>query len=282
VFGRYLEDRRLMLAGKLSLVLPAYNESENIEVVVGRALEVLPRVTSAYEIVVVDDGSRDGTAAIVDRLAEQHPGVRAVHHEVNRGYGAALTSGFRAATGDAIMFMDADRQFDIADISALLPYVPHFDIVAGYRIQRRDPLYRRLYGKLFGLAVWVLFGLRLRDIDCAFKIFRADLIRDIELTTPGALINTELLTRAKRRGATIEQVGVRHYPRPAGESSGGSPRVVFRAMGETIRLWLRLRGEPEPAARETSQSSRRTALGAAALLAALTGLLALRRLRRRG
>ena len=147
-----------------------------------------------YEIIVVDDGSRDETGAIIDRLAAADPHVRAVHHrEGNRGYGAALTSGFEAATGDAIMFMDADQQFDIADINALLPYVGHYDIVAGYRIQRRDPLYRRLYGKLFGLAVWVLFRVRIRDTDCAFKIFRADLLKNLALTTPGALINTEIL-----------------------------------------------------------------------------------------
>jgi glycosyltransferase involved in cell wall biosynthesis len=229
---------------KLSLVLPAHNEAENIEAVVSRALDVLPRVVRDVEILVVNDGSQDETGAIIDRLASEHPEVQAIHHPVNRGYGAALTSGFRAATGDSIMFMDSDRQFDIADINALLPYVPYYDIVAGYRIQRRDPFYRRLYGKLFGLVVWVLFGVHLRDTDCAFKIYRADLLNTIELTTPGALINTEMLARSKRRGATIVEVGVNHYPRYAGESSGGSPRVVFRAMGETIRLWFRLRQAP--------------------------------------
>ncbi len=229
---------------KLSLVLPAHNESENIEAVVSRALDVLPRVVRDVEIVVVDDGSRDDTGAIIDRLAAADERVIAIHHPVNRGYGAALTSGFQAATGDSIMFMDSDRQFDIADVNALLPYVPHYDIVAGYRIQRRDPLYRRVYGKLFGVVVWILFGVHLRDTDCAFKIYRADLLNTIELTTPGALINTEMLARSRRRGATIVEVGVNHYPRFAGESSGGSPRVVFRAMGETVKLWLRLRREP--------------------------------------
>lgn len=263
-----------MLDRKLSLVLPAHNEAENIEAVVSRALEVLPSVTQSHEIIVVDDGSKDSTPEITDRLAAEHPTVRVVHHPVNRGYGAALTSGFQAATGDAIMFMDSDRQFDIGDITALLPFVPHYDIVAGYRIARRDPLYRKLYGKLFGIAVWTLFGLHMRDIDCAFKIFRADLIRDVTLSTPGALINTELLTRSKRRGATIAQVGVHHYPRPAGESSGGSPRVVFRAMGETIKLWLRLRREDSadesgtamPASRSRRPSRRMALLGGSVLL----------------
>lgn len=232
-----------MLDRKLSLVLPAHNEAENIEAVVGRASEILPQVVSDYEIIVIDDGSRDGTDAIVDRLVAADPHVRVVRHEVNRGYGAALTSGFEAATGEAVMFMDSDRQFDISDIRALLPYVPHYEVVAGYRIKRRDPYYRLVFAKIFGLSVWVLFGLRMRDIDCAFKIFRGDMLEGIELTTPGALINTELLIRLRQRGASIAQVGVQHYPRPAGESSGGSPKVVFRAMGETIRLWLRLRRE---------------------------------------
>src|SRR5690606_6042764 len=116
-------------------------------------------------------------------------------------------------------------------------------IVAGYRIKRQDPLYRRLYGKMFGLVAWILFGIRMRDVDCAFKIYRADLLKNLMLTAPGALINTEMLARSLRKGATVAQVGVRHSPRLAGKSSGGSPRVVFRAMGETIRLWLDLRKE---------------------------------------
>lgn len=236
-----------MLDHTLSLVLPAHNEAENIEAVVARASEVLPKVTRDHEIIVVNDGSHDATGEIVDRLVAADARVRVVHHEVNRGYGAALTSGFRAANGDSIMFMDADRQFDIADINALLPYVPYYDIVAGYRIQRRDPFYRRLYGKLFGFCVSLMFGIRMRDTDCAFKIYRADLLHEMPLTSPGALINTEMLARSKRRGATIVQVGVHHYPRAAGESSGGSPRVVIRALGETARLWLRLRREPPPA-----------------------------------
>ncbi|HQX63245.1 MAG TPA: glycosyltransferase family 2 protein [Thermomicrobiales bacterium] len=271
-----------MLNRKLSLVLPAHNEAENIEAVVRRALEVLPQVVSDFEIIVVDDGSRDETAEIVDRLATEEPRVRAVHHEVNRGYGAALTSGFTAATGDAVMFMDSDRQFDIADIRALLPYVPHYNVVAGYRIKRRDPFYRIIFAKIFGLSVWVLFGFRMRDIDCAFKVFHAEFLKGIELTTPGALINTELLIRMRQRGATIAQVGVQHYPRPAGESSGGSPKVVFRAMGETVRLWLRLRREPRDAAAEQPDAARPTrSFGVLAVMfVAVIALLAFRRHRR--
>lgn len=248
-----------MLNRKLSLVLPAHNEADNIEAVVCRGMSVLPNIVSEFEIIVVDDGSSDATSGIVDRLSSEHCNVKVVHHIENRGYGAALTSGFVEASGDLIMFMDSDRQFDIADITALAPYVPHYDIVAGYRIRRQDPLYRKVYGKLFGLVAWALFDLHMRDVDCAFKIYRADLLKNLILTAPGALINTEMLARSKRKGATIAQVGVRHYPRLAGQSSGGSPRVVFRAMGETVRLWVALRHEaatdPEVAGEQRKQRS---------------------------
>ncbi len=245
-----------MIEGKLSVVLPAYNEVDNLPGVVERALTVLPEIAPAFEIIVVDDGSSDGTGPLADRLAAEHPEVRAVHHPRNRGYGAALTSGFQAATGDFIMFMDADQQFDIADLSYLAPLVGRYDIVAGYRIARRDGLHRRLYAALFKLAMRILFGIRQRDIDCAFKVFRADLLRAIDLTSPGALINTEILTKAARAGATWAEVGVHHYPRLRGESSGGSARVIFRAMRETVLLWLRMRGYEPPAGVTSGPPSR--------------------------
>ena len=230
-----------MISGTLSVVLPAYDEAENIEAVVSRSIAVLEPLIESFEIIVVNDGSSDGTAEIIDRLGQQDSRVRPVHHDTNGGYGQALRSGFEAAAGDLIMFMDADRQFDMSDITALLPFVDHYDIVAGYRIDRNDALYRKIYAKIFDIAVWILFGVHVRDVDCAFKIYRGDLIRAMPLSMPGALINTEMLAMAKRMRASLVEVGVHHYPRTAGKSSGGSPRVVFRAMGETIRLWFRMR-----------------------------------------
>jgi glycosyltransferase involved in cell wall biosynthesis len=225
------------LPGSLSLVLPAHNEEANIEVVVRESLAALPSFAETFEIIVVDDGSRDGTAGIVDRLAAADGRVHVVHHERNRGYGAALTSGFKVSTGDFVMFMDADRQFDIRDLRLLTPFASEYDVVAGFRMERNDPVHRRVFAELFNVAVRILFGVHLRDIDCAFKLFRGDLLRSLPLTAPGALINTEIQARARQRGATLEQVGVHHYPRVAGQSSGGSPRVIARAMGETLALW---------------------------------------------
>jgi glycosyltransferase involved in cell wall biosynthesis len=234
------------LPGSLSLVLPAHNEEENIRVVVEQALEVLPKFTSQFEIIVVNDGSRDHTAEIIDDLAANDSRVRAIHHKRNKGYGGALTTGFQATTCDFVMFMDSDRQFDINDIALLAPFVGKYDIVAGVRLERNDPFHRRLFAQVFNLTVRVLFGVHLHDIDCAFKIFRGDLLRSMELTAPGALINTEIQAKARRQGATVEQVGVHHYPRVAGEASGGSPKVIFRAMRETILLWWRMHSYVPP------------------------------------
>jgi glycosyltransferase involved in cell wall biosynthesis len=239
-----------MISGRLSLVLPAHNEVGNIEGVVNRALEVLPSLCSEFEVLIVNDGSVDGTREIADRLASEHEPVVVIHHERNRGYGGALLSGFASATGDWIMLMDADRQFDPADLVFLAPFVGTYDLVAGYRIRRQDPRHRLLYAWIFKLAVRVLFGLRFRDIDCAFKVMRGDLLRAIELTSPGALISTELLSRALRAGASWTEVGVNHYPRAAGEQSGGSASVVFRAMKDILVLWYRINRDA-PAKRST-------------------------------
>lgn len=228
------------LPGSLSLVLPAYNETHNIEGLVRRALAVLPRYTDDFEIIIVNDGSRDGSREIIDGLAREDGRVCAVHHPRNRGYGAALRSGFRASSREYVMFMDADHQFDIADIRLLSPFVPLFDIVAGFRMERSDPMHRRINAEVFNIAVRVLFGVHLRDLDCAFKIFRGDLLRSLHLTSSGALINAEIQAQLRRQGATLVQVGVPHHPRRAGQATGGSMRVITRAMRETVVLWLRM------------------------------------------
>ncbi len=233
--------------GSLSLVLPAHNESENIEIVVERALEVLPLYTPDFEIIVVNDGSRDNTGAIIDRLAAEDSRVRALHHPRNRGYGAALTTGFEASVSDFVMFMDSDRQFDIADLGLLTPFIGKFDIVAGFRKERQDEFHRKLFAETFNLVVRMLFGVHMRDIDAAFKVFRGDMLRSLQLTAPGALINTEMQAKLRRQGASLVQIGVNHYPRVAGSATGGSFRVIARAMRETIKLWWQMRSYQPPA-----------------------------------
>jgi glycosyltransferase involved in cell wall biosynthesis len=235
------------IPGSLSLVLPAHNEAENIEIVVRQALKILPSFTDDFEVIVVNDGSRDATGDIINRLAAEDDRVRAIHHPRNRGYGAALTSGFEASAGDYVMFMDSDRQFDIADLALLSPFVGRFDIVAGFRKERQDEFHRKLFAETFNLVVRVLFGVHMRDIDSAFKVFRGDMLRSLELTAPGALINTEIQAKLRRQGASLVQIGVNHYPRVAGSATGGSFRVIARAMKETIKLWWQMRSYEPPA-----------------------------------
>lgn len=240
------------IPGSFSLVLPAYNEEGNIEFVVRQALDVLTQVVDDFEIIVVNDGSRDATPQIIDGLAAEDPRVKPVH-QANTGYGGAVKAGFKASTGDYVMFMDADRQFDIKDIHRLTPFVPHYDVVAGFRQERSDPLIRRINAEVFNLAVRILFGVHLRDLDCAFKIFRGDMLRSLDLTTSGALINAEMQAKLRRSGATIEQVGVGHYPRIAGQATGGDPKVILRAMRDILRLWRRMHRYQPPASTRRSE-----------------------------
>ena len=234
------------IPGSLSLVLPAHNEEANIRLVVERALEVLPLFADDFEVVIVNDGSRDKTATIIDGLAANDHRVRPIHHKKNKGYGGALTTGFESSTGDFVMFMDADRQFDITDLGMLSPLVDKFDVVAGFRMERNDEFHRKLFAEIFNLTVRVLFGVHMRDIDCAFKIFRGDMLRSLKLSAPGALINTEIMAKLRRQGATLVQIGVHHYPRLAGEATGGNPRVIARAMKETITLWWKMHSYTPP------------------------------------
>lgn len=229
------------IPGSLSLVLPAHNEEENIRIVVEQALEVLPHYVDTFEIIPVNDGSTDATAMILEQLAAEDDRVQPVSYKVNKGYGGAVTSGFDASRYDYVMFMDADRQFDINDIAMLAPFVGRFDIVAGFRMERNDPLIRRINAEVFNIAVRILFGVHLRDLDCAFKIFRGDQLRSLDLISNGALINCEMQAKLRRHGATLVQVGVNHYPRLAGDPTGGSLKVILKAMRDILILWWKMR-----------------------------------------
>jgi len=233
--------------GMLSLVFPMFDEAENVGPLLASALAHAKQLADEFEIIVVDDGSRDGSAAVVEAQHRLDPRVRLLRHPTNIGYGAALRSGLRAARGDLVFFTDADLQFDLREIERLLAHAHEFDIVAGYRAPRRDPWRRRLLAFGWGLLVRVLFGLRVRDIDCAFKIFRRPVLDALPIASIGAFVNTELLLRARSEGFRVREVPVTHHPRMAGRAKGASPRVVLRALLELATLFRELRG-PAPAA----------------------------------
>lgn len=213
----------------LSLVLPAYNEAEGIAQAVIEADDALAALAGEYEVLVVDDGSRDGTAAVVAELARGRPHVRLLRHESNQGYGAALRTGFEAARYDRVAFTDADCQFHLADLNLLLPLTDGAPIAAGYRVDRQDPVRRRFISWGYNTLVRGLLGTRVRDCDCALKVFRREALRDILPASRGFFVNTEMLTRARQQGYEVAEVGVRHRPRVRGTSKvslGDVPRVL--------------------------------------------------------
>ena len=233
----------------LSYFFPAHNEAANLEGLVAEALATLPALADAFEIVIVDDGSTDATPALADQLAAAHPEVRAVHHPTNLGYGAALRTGFAAARFDFLAFTDGDRQFKIADLGRLIDRLESgtADAVVGYRIQRADPLVRTVYARLYRLANRIFFGLTIRDVDCACKLFKRAALEGVAVESGGAFFSAELLIKLRARGRRIDEVGVPHYPRTAGSPTGAKPQVVFRAVRDFWALRLRLWAAPRKA-----------------------------------
>jgi len=227
----------------LTIFFPCYNEEANVERVTLKALEVGRRIADDLEVIIVNDGSKDRTGAVADRLAGEHPEVRAVHNHPNLGYGGALQRGFRQATKDWVFYTDGDGQFDFEEIPKLLPLLEEYDIVSCYRVDRKDSLVRKLNAWAWTTLVNWLFGLRLRDIDCAFKIFPRELFGRIEMKSMGALIDTEILAKARNLGYSITQTDVHHYPRTAGEQSGANIRVIARAFKELFKLRRQITSE---------------------------------------
>src|SRR3954468_1251416 len=225
---------------RVSLVLPAFNEEDNIEGAVREASLAAERLFAEHEGIVVDDGSRDATATKAKAIAERDSWVRVICHGSNRGYGEALRTGFLASRLEFVFFTDADLQFDMAEIERLLPYAGAVDVVAGYRVNRQDSRRRRVMAYAWNLLVRVLFYVPVRDIDCAFKLFDRRALEALELESVGAMINTELMVKLARRGASVVEVGVHHRPRRAGQARGASPRVIATALRELLLIRRRL------------------------------------------
>jgi glycosyltransferase involved in cell wall biosynthesis len=227
----------------ISAVLPAHNEAENIRTTVENCVTYLENNVSDYEVVVVNDGSSDDTQYIVEGLASTNSKVVLVNHPVNTGYGSALRSGFEKASCEYIFFMDSDGQFDINDLDRLIPLLSAKDVVIGYREDRADSLVRSLNAWLYGLYIYLTFGLKVRDMDCAFKVFPTKAYQDIRpIISGGALFSAEFLIKLKRNGFTLREIPVRHFPRRFGTQSGASIKVILRMFKESWKLKNELRG----------------------------------------
>jgi len=220
----------------LSVVFPAFNEEANIRAVVEDAHQTVPKLAPTFEIIVVNDGSKDRTGETCDRLAEELSNVRVVHHPRNRGYGAALKSGITLARHELIFFTDADGQFDLNEVGALLEEADAYDIVAGYRARRQDPPHRLLFAWGWNILVRLVLGIRIRDIDCAFKVFNRRVFDKVQINSVGAMVNTEIFAQVSRLRMTVKEVPVSHFPRRHGKPTGGNLAVILKAFRELIRM----------------------------------------------
>jgi glycosyltransferase involved in cell wall biosynthesis len=226
----------------ISIVLPAYNEEAVIGATLEQVLNVLREWKMDFEVIVVNDGSRDQTGMIVSAIMVVEPRVRMVTHESNQGYGSALVDGFAAATKALTVFMDSDGQFDISELSRLLAFINEYDAVIGYRLDRQDSWMRKLNAWGWKCLIGWVLGVHVRDVDCAFKLLHTDFLHQYPLETRGAMINAELLYKLKRHGYSYIEVGVHHYPRKGGCATGAKLSVILRALRELFefaRRWHR-------------------------------------------
>ena len=232
----------------LSVFFPAYNDSGTIASMVIRAVKAASDLTPDYEVIVVNDGSADATPEIVDELARTYSHVRVVHHPKNRGYGGALQTGFRSATKELIFYTDGDAQYDPAELELLVDAVDNgVDVVQGYKIRRADAVGRRIAGWLYQRGATRLFGLRVRDVDCDFRLIRRELLERVRLFHRSGVICVEMVRKFQDAGARFVEVPVHHYPRHHGHSQFFTTRRVTRALLGLARLRLELLREPHAA-----------------------------------
>src|SRR5262252_3948027 len=223
----------------ISTLLPPYNEEQNIETAPRPLSEVLGSLGFRdWEVIVVDDGAIDSTAQIADRLAAEDPShIRVFHHDPNRGYAEALKTGFTNARHQLIFYTDSDNQFDVSEITNLLPLIENADIVSGFRIYRFDPLTRLVLSWGFNLLVRIIFRIKVRDIDCAFKLFRREVFDKVTIESKKFFVDAEVLAKARHYGFRMKEIGVRHYPRPAGRSTV-RPSHIPSTLWELGRIWM--------------------------------------------
>ena len=223
------------------MFFPLFNEEPNVRSTTTHAVTALEKLECEFEVILVNDGSADRTREIAEEIASSDARVRCVSHSQNRGYGAALRTGIDSARLDLVAFADGDGQFDPAEIALLLDALRENDMVIGYRISRADAWHRTLNARAWSTLMGVLFGVWPKDLDCGFKLFRTQAVQSLELESDGAFISTELLAKAKRAGFRIGQVGVNHYPRADGTSTGANLFVIAKAFYELLVYWRRLR-----------------------------------------
>lgn len=226
---------------KISAFFPAHNEEANIEELTKKTVKVLSEICDDYEVIIVNDGSKDKTKEVAENLAKQDSHIRVLSHETNKGYGAALKTGFYNSRFEWIFFTDGDGQFDVSEIKELVKNVDKADLITGYRKKRQDSFIRKINAFAWGTLVKILFGFRVKDVDCAFKLIKKEIIDKAKLESDGALISTELLAKATRMRYKIYEIGVNHYPRRAGKQTGAKLKVIIKAFVELFKFYGKMK-----------------------------------------
>ena len=225
----------------LSVFFPAFNDAASIGALVRDALALLPRLADDYEVIVVNDGSTDGTARVLEELARKDSRVRVVQHETNRGYGAALRTGFSSASKELVFYTDGDGQYDVRELGRLWPLLKEgVDIVNGYKIQRADGWQRKALGAAYNGLAHLLFSIPIRDVDCDFRLLRRRAVERVELVSSSGSICVELVHKLHRAGCVFAEVPVRHRPRVHGRSQFFTLRRVGRTALDLLSLWLKV------------------------------------------
>jgi glycosyltransferase involved in cell wall biosynthesis len=231
-----------LVSPPISVFFPAFNDAPSLPALVAKTFEVLAEHASDYEVIVVNDGSRDATAEVLEGLAHRYaPHMRVITHAVNLGYGMALRSGFAAATKDLVFYTDGDGQYDVSELPGLLDHMRgEVGLVNGYTLERNDPWHRIWIGNVYNTCARALFRIRLRDVDCDFRLIRRSLIEDIRLRSTSGTICVELVRKLELTGCAVAEVGVHHYPRLHGRSQFFRVKSLAVTLGQLLRLWLRL------------------------------------------
>jgi glycosyltransferase involved in cell wall biosynthesis len=225
----------------LSVFFPCFNEAANVPLFVAEALKVLPTFAQKFEVIIVDDGSSDGTSQVAKSLAKTDRRIRVIRHRHNQGYGMALRSGFKAAKYDWVFFTDGDLQFRLQELKKFIPETKNHTVIIGYRQHRADGGLRVLNARLFKTYIDVLFRLQVRDVDCAFKLLKTKTIQKLQLESTGAFISAEFLYKLKKQGEAFQQLPVKHLPRLHGQPTGNRPKVVLRAGWEALKLYCHMK-----------------------------------------
>lgn len=223
---------------EVSIFFPAFNEEGNIEQSVRSAVEVLSKLCSDYEILVVNDASTDRTGEIADSLARQNSKIRVIHHPENRKLGGAMRTGFREAKKEFVFYVDADNPVDLRDLGRALELMDGSEVVIGYRLNRDETLKRAIYSRVYNLLIRFLFGLKVKDVNFSFKLFRHRVLETIPLRTASSFLDAELLIASKRAGFTIKEIGIRYYARTTGKSTMASPRVIWKVVCDMSSYFL--------------------------------------------